>query len=354
MRRLTCIFLIVMLLAGGIARAEEKVISYQKDITIPRVNTKNNPVIKGESPLTGLPDSGERYTPIALPLDNTPDAYPHWGISEVSLLFQVPLTENGGTRLMALFGDTYPKQVGGVRSGRMSILPLARAFHAAFAYGGVPPIEKGPVSVDEWLTEWSFRKPTRHFNLLGANYRERVKTIPKPHNLSAHVADIHKNLVGRKMKFDVRPFLFTDEPLDRGDKAPVISIQYQNRKNLDKTNSESASTFTWLPETGYIRTSKTGEMIDRTTGETVPFANVIVMRVPVEWENGYPYYRDQMRGSGQADIFQSGRYIQGAWVHEDHAERLIFLDDKGKELRFQRGKTFFILGEDLIVSYIDD
>ena len=92
-------------------------------------------------------------------------------------------------------------------------------------------------------------------------------------------------------------------------------------------------------------------MTDRITGETVPFANVIIMRVPVEWESGYQYYADQMRGSGQADIFQSGRYIQGAWVHESHTERLVFLDDTGNELTFQRGKTFIALGEDMIVSY---
>ena len=86
--------------------------------------------------------------------------------------------------------------------------------------------------------------------------------------------------------------------------------------------------------------------MDRTTGEAVPFANVIIMRIPVKWESGYPYYADQMRGSGQADIFQSGRYIEGSWYREDVTGRLIILDEEGNELQFQRGKSFFILNNE--------
>ena len=32
-------------------------------------------------------------------------------------------------------------------------------------------------------------------------------------------------------------------------------------------------------------------------------ANVIIMRVPVEWHRDYPFFEDHMRGTGQADIF---------------------------------------------------
>ena len=354
MRKLICILITILLLAGCAACADGKTISF--DTSIPRIKgtPTDNPVIEGESPLTGLPESGEKYTPIMLPLDNSPETYPLWGISDASILFQVPLTENGATRLLALFGDAYPEQAGGVRSGRMSMLPLVRAFHAVFAYAGYPPVGTESVSVDYWLTEWSFRKPTRHYNLLGGRYRERVSYVEQPHNLSAHVRELHKHISGRKIKFDVRPFLFTDEPLDRGDVAPVISVEYQVHDNLSKTNAASASTFTWTPGTGYIRTSEAGEMADRFTGETVVFANVIIMKIPVNWERGYPYYEDQMRGSGPACVFQSGRCIQGSWVHNGHSERLIFLDENGEELKLQRGRTFVVLGDEIIVTCRDE
>ena len=355
MRKLICAFLFIIFLLGGTACAEERIIPYQKDISVSKLtNTANNPAVEGESPLTGLPDSGEAYTPIMLPMDNSPEAYPLWGISDASILFQVPLKENGATRLLALFGDSYPEQAGGVRSGRMTMLPLAAAFHAAFAYAGLPPIGKEHVCVEKWLKKWSFQKPTRHYNLLGLHFRERVSYAKKPGNLSAHVNELHEHLAERELDFETRPFLFTDEPMNKGDKASVISVQYHKRNKPSDISPNSTSTFTWKPGTGYIRSSISGEMTDRTTGEAVPFANVIIMRIPVEWEAEYPYYADQMCGCGQADIFQSGNYIQGAWIRDSQTERLVFLDDTGKELTFQRGKTFIVLGEDMIVACSDD
>ena len=80
--------------------------------------------------------------------------------------------------------------------------------------------------------------------------------------------------------------------------------------------------------------------------------NVIVMRIGLEWTDDYPYYVSQMRGSGPAEIFQSGRYIQGSWVHATRPGRLIFLDENGQELTFQRGKSYIVLGDQrVVVSY---
>ena len=62
MRKLISIFLVLMLVSG-MACAEEKTITYQKEISIPKlINTVNNPVIEEECPLTGLPSSGEAYS----------------------------------------------------------------------------------------------------------------------------------------------------------------------------------------------------------------------------------------------------------------------------------------------------
>ena len=354
MRKLICAFFTIILLLGGTACAEERIIPSREDVNVSKLtNTANNPAIEGESPLTGLPAGGEAYTPIMLPMDNSPEAHPLWGIGDASILFQVPLKENGATRLLALFGDRYPEQAGGVRSGRMSMLPLAAAFHAVFAYAGLPPIGKEHVNVEKWLGKWSFQKPSRHYNLLGLHFRERVSYVKRPGNLSAHVSELHEHLAGRDLDFEMRPFLFTDEPANRDEKASVITVQYHMRHKPSDVSPNSTSTFTWKPGTGYIRSSISGDMTDRTTGETVPFANVIIMRIPVKWEAGYPYYEGQMCGSGQADIFQSGCYIQGAWIRDSQTERLVFLDENGKELEFQRGKTFIVLGEDMIVSCSD-
>lgn len=351
-KRLVCVLLAAFLLGASLAAiAEETVIQVDPAVSVPAEGfAENNPVIEGESPLTGLPLNGETYTPIMVPLDNSPEGHPLWGIGDASLLFQVPLADNGATRLLALFGDTYPAQAGGVRSGRMTMLPLARAFHAVFVYGGYPPIGSGNVSVSYYLDQWSFLKPTRHYNILGDRFRERVSYYNTPHNLSAHIRELHEHLLTRAMDFEVRPFLFTDAPLTRGAEASEITLQFHGKKKTKaEGNANSNCTFTWT-ENGYSRTSASGEMADRETGAAVLFSNVIILRVPVEWERDYPFYKDHLRGGGQADIFQSGRYIRGSWSHATRTGRLVFLDETGRELTFQRGKTFIILGDEHIVA----
>ena len=97
-------------------------------------NYRNNPVIPGISSTTGLRSSGEEYTPIMVVLDNAEAAYPHWGVSQADIIFQVPNAGKGATKLLALFADFYPAQAGGVRSARATMLPLAVAWNAALAY----------------------------------------------------------------------------------------------------------------------------------------------------------------------------------------------------------------------------
>ena len=69
MRKLICVCLAVMLLAGVcIACAEEKIIEVENKVPIPKLAPKDRAAAAGESPFTGLPASGEAYTPIMVPL----------------------------------------------------------------------------------------------------------------------------------------------------------------------------------------------------------------------------------------------------------------------------------------------
>ena len=307
-----------------------------------------NPVIEGVSSTTGLPSSGEAYTPILLVLDNAEDAYPHWGISQADILFQIPNAGKGATKLMALFADNYPEQAGGARSGRATMLPIANAFDSAFAYAGPPATSGSNVSVDKLIKKWDIKK--KCYNLLGNDFRERVKYTESPHNLSAHIKEIHEDLIKSGIEFTQHPFLFTDDPLDRGESASYISLEHygdSKKKNSHKNNA-SSSTFAYDPEKkSYTRSSATGVNVDRDTNEPVEFANVIVIRTALSWQSGYPYYKNHLVNNGVAEIFQNGHYIQGAWVRKSQTSRIVFLDENGEELKFQRGKTFMVVTNDV-------
>ena len=73
------------------------------------------------------------------------------------------------------------------------------------------------------------------------------------------------------------------------------------------------------------------------------FANLIVQWTELKFNGKASAPLLKEVGEGNADIFTGGRYIAGYWVRESVSSRTIFYDDKGEEIRLQRGKTFINL-----------
>ena len=345
--------------AAAMAPTEDRSVhvvgTLETDVPLAESYPENNPVISGVSSTTGLPASGERFTPIVMVLDNAEDAYPHWGVADADIIFQVPNAGAGATKLLGLFADHYPEQAGPVRSGRVSMVPAVMSFDAAFAYAGQPPLHGGTVDLDEAAMQFGLRKSHRMYNLLNSNaFKERLENIGS-HNLSCHVRNIHEDLIEENVEFEERPFLFTDEPRTEGKDAAVIRVLHRGDDPKAGSNSASRAVFKYDPETGdYTRTNSSGVYTDRRTGETIHFANVIVLRVKFAYEKNYIYLDKHMTGSGTAEIFQNGKYVRGAWVRDETDSRLVLVDEDGSELKLQRGKSFIVITNDVSdVIYTD-
>ncbi len=307
-------------------------------------NYPDSPVIEGMDSLTGLPASGEPYTPILVVIDNAEEAHPHWGVSKEDIMFQVPNAGAGATKLLALFANEYPEQAGGVRSARATMLPIAMAWDAAFVYAGMPPLKGSNANVDYLLRKWNIAKNERSYNMLLKDFKERVDYVSSPHNLSCHVGEIHRYLLSRNVAFEQRPFLFTDEERTDGEQAMEIKMVHKGGDSKKKANPASTSRFTYNPELhAYIRSNSSGDYIDRDSGEAISFANVIVLRTKYGWENNYVFLARHLVGKGVIEIFQNGRYVRGAWLRESKTGRLILIGPDGKELQMQRGKTFIVV-----------
>ena len=369
MRRAGIWLLVTALMLGCVfdAAAEPRIIQPVMDLKLSDSVIANiaesNPEEEGINPLTGMPLT-EEYTPITLVLDNSPEAYPHWGVAAADWIVQTPLRPDAGTRLVAVYGGTYPEQAGGVRSARMTTLPVSNLFKAAAAFAGWPANWEENISVEQWIDTWDYNEPVHYYDLLGTKYRERVKFLSAPQNLSAHVQEIHASLVKRmgqgKIKFEKRFFRFADEPLTEGDDAASIQARFvvtnpeaEGIADEDRLESfNSACTFAYEEGEGYTRESRAGLYSDRDTGEVLHFANVIIMRVPIIWEGNYPYYEDHLRGCGQLEVFQNGKHFTGAWYRSGRRARLVLLDEEGNEIALQRGRTFMIIGDDdTVISY---
>ena len=354
MKRIFAVLMIFVLLMGSVACAEDMTLikGTLKNTIKLKKSYPDNPVIEGVSSTTGLPASGEAYTPLMVVLDNSEAAHPHWGVSQADIIFQVPNAGEGATKLLALFADNYPEQAGGVRSARTPMVPIAKSWDAAFAFAGGPELKSVNVDPTSLMSKIGMYKAKKVYNLMGA-WAHRVDFVKRPHNSSCHVLDIHNDLMTNGATFEQRPFLFTDEPRTEGEDATYIEIAHRGDDKKTRPNPASQASYTYDAELGaYIRSNSSGEYVDRDTMEAVPFANVIVLRVKFKWTSGYLYLNDHLKGSGVAEIFQNGKYVRGAWQRNTSDDRIVFIGPDGKELPMQRGKTFIVVTNDVTeVSY---
>lgn len=354
MKRAFSLMMVFLLLFASAACAEDMTLitNAGKNTIKLQKSYPANPVEEGVSPTTGLAASGEAYTPILLVLDNAEDAYPHWGVSQADILFQIPNAGSGATKLMALFADHYPEQAGGARSARASMVPVAKAWDAAFAYAGGPELDNTNVDPFKLINKWGMRGNNRSYNLLGG-FAERVDFVSSPHNSSANILRIHEDILADGATFEQRPFLFTDAARTEGETAEFIKVVHRGDDKKGNSNAASYATYTYVPEqNGYIRTNSSGDYIDRDNNETLYFANVIVLRNRFSWNSGYVYLRNHLVGSGVAEIFQNGKYVRGAWFRDSQNDRIVFVGPDGAELPMQRGKTFIVVTNDVTeVSY---
>ena len=353
MKKTAALILAAALLLGclAVAQADTVVIGNTSAPVPVKDSYPDNPVVEGENPFTGLPASGEPFTPVLLVL-GPPDYEPFWGHGDADILFLVPNQGAGSTKEMALFADVYPRSSGGSRSARMTMLPFANAFDSAFASGAYPPLnDESKINVKYWISKWGYNKNGKYYNLLGNYFKERINEVngyPKRDsaNLGFLVRQAHQDMIDKNVPFEVRPFRFADEALDHGDAAPSFSMTYfgnQDRLAARTDRPESNCSFTWQEGTGYSKRGTNGIMYDLASSDEIHFANVIVLWTDYDFEGGYYGLKNYFVGNGQADIFQNGKHITGAWVRTDLFGRLILLDDSGEALKLQRGKTFFLV-----------
>ena len=353
--RAFALLLALCLCVGGFALAEDDLTTIKGTLDTPvklRQEYPDNPVVEGFSSTTGLSASGEAFTPIVVDLDG--GAYPHWGIADADIIFQVPNQGSGSSKLLALFADHYPEECGGVRSARASMVPIVAAWDAAFAYASIAPVEGSNVNVDKLTMRLGLRKSGDNykcFSLLGnnVNWKVRKKDVKEPGNLSCFVRNIHNELIEKNVPFEERPFRFTNTPRTDGVDATYIRILHRGDSADKNINSASTATYEYSEEAGgYLRYYNTGDAdADRYTGEAPVFTNVIVLRVKNNWYNGYLYLKDHLVGSGCIEIFQNGRYVRGARYRKDETSRLVLIGPDGNELEMQRGKSFIVIGNDI-------
>lgn len=324
--------------------------------------------IPGQSPVTGLPWTGD-YLPMLVQIDNSVGTikvnghnvktagvgkYAPWGIQYADIIYEEMLVSTGATRFAALFNDCFAQGqpsagVGPVRSCRNGPLMLRAQWQAGLVY-------RGGFAGFQWEQLQQIANAVAPGTLIDT-HRNKYHSMTQlvrgkrvPYNLSVDLIQMRETLRG-VLTSTPHPFLFKDEPYSGGTYAPAHTI------HLDWGDQSNISHFLYDESTNaYLRYSGPGTKASRwalfaaftlpvDTSENskapLPFANLIVQRMTYEQEDGSKIRLNlQTVGHGNADIFIDGLYIPGYWVCTAADAPTVFYDDRGEELRLNRGKTF--------------
>lgn len=261
--------------------------------------------------------------PFAVMVSSDAETRPLSGISEADMVFEMPVVENGFTRMMAVYQCGRPKEIGSVRSARLDFVPLALGLDVVYAHFG------GEHEVLEELNSGIID------NIDGLKYDEiyyyRKKGIPMPHNSFTNfdlLGEISSKL-GYKLSDEGIGYPHEKERGSQGEiqPPPVFKEPFVVDWKYDKnTNS-------------YFRSRSGKPEIDKNTGGQVEAKNVVI--IETTWS---PINKDYIRvktiGSGKAAIYKNGQIISGSWEKKDDKSKLYFYDQGGREIKFVPGSIW--------------
>jgi len=263
--------------------------------------------------------------PVAVMIDNHPDARPQSGIDQAGLVYEAEV-EGYYTRLMAVFAsDDKVVKIGPVRSARPYFADWAQDLNAVYAHcGGSPEAlvdieQKGVVDLNQFYSGAIFWRSTDR---------------PAPHNIYLSSENYNKFLSDKNISagnFSAWQFK-DDSPLNNSSSSGEILINYQAPEFQVK----------WIYQVSgndYIRYY--GAQPELTADNKLIIAkNIIIQTVPaVVIDNDLRLKMDDV-GSGTSTICLDGACQPGRWTKPDAATRTKFSYAGGEEVKFNAGPTW--------------
>lgn len=302
--------------------------------------------------------------PLAVMIENTPDARPQSGLSNADVVFEA-MAEGGVTRFMGMFYcnvQTADTTLAPIRSARTYFIDWAAGFnlplyvHVGGANTPGPANALGQLGDYGWngqndMNQFSIGYPTfvRDYNRIPGRElatehtmvtsTEKLWAVATKRgwtNMSPSRNVGRKTVTGTDWAAGFTPWAVADDQPASSPTAPTISFEfwdgfttYAAKWDYDKTTN------------AYKRFTANEPHVDLNTNQQIMAKNVIVMfqeeKGPID-ESKHMLYKTT--GTGDALIFSNGAVTKGRWNKKDRESQLTFTDAKGKPVTFARGMTW--------------
>ncbi|EKD55973.1 MAG: hypothetical protein ACD_58C00324G0005 [uncultured bacterium] len=271
--------------------------------------------------------------PIAIMVENHPDARPQSGLDKASIVYEA-IAEGGITRFMAIFGPNAPEKVGPVRSARTYYLDWALEYDAAYAHvgGNIDALDLIPQIGVKDLDQ--FRYGTQ------AYWREPQADKATEHTMYTDLTKLYSIVQekGWDSKTDFTSLTFkSDITKDQRPTSQSITINFSSNSYLVKWDYDRETNM-------YLRSMSGSTHKDAVSKDQLKAKNIIIQEVAREavvtriGENGW---KMTTIGTGNAKIYQDGKEIIATWKKDNRTARTKFSDSNNKEIEFNPGTTWY-------------
>ena len=311
----------------------------------------------------------EQKRPLAVMIENTPDARPQSGLSSSDVVFEA-VAEGGVTRFMAMFycgAQKYDVLLAPIRSARTYYIDWASGFnrplyvHVGGANVPGPTDALGQLSDYGWtgendLNQFSIGYPTfvRNYNRLEGKEiatehtmetsTERLWEVGEERgwtNMSPDLGSGRYLVPASNWQDGYQGWSFMDQSPGAGN---VTDIAYEFWTGYE----DYAVNWEYLPEKNTYRRFLAGEQhTDLNNDKQIEASNVVVLLTAEKGPlNEKKHMMYDTTGTGDALIFRNGEVIESTWIKKDRESELSFTDSKGKDVEFERGMIW--------ISVVDD
>ncbi len=295
----------------------------------PPAYTTESPAIV-ESPLDGrpVPRAAATQRPIAVIIENHPEARPQWGLARASRVYE-SLTEGPITRYLAMFGTQDVDRLGPVRSIRTQFLNYVMETGAALAHvgGNEDALDLIPTLRVTNLDAFAFPRAYRRIPQRGIPYEHTMFTS------IAALRDVADEHGWGEWAAVAHPIWKGDAPLSQRPASQTVTINFSDPRFLVR----------WLyrrDTNDYVRELAGRPDIDAGSGSVLRASTIAIMVVPRA--EGRTHIREDTWtyddvGSGPAWVIEDGTLISATWHKESRAARLVFTGPNGAEIAMDRG-----------------
>lgn len=307
--------------------------------------TETEPVFLYHNPLTGEGmDALPTNRLYALSLNNVKAAMPQYGIGQADVLCEIS-TEGGTTRCLGIYYDFDNVQTfGSIRSARPYIINIAQAFDAILVHAGGSAEARDLLASTGWETldgvrgsgagNYFYRDQSR----LNSGYAYEHTLFITPTDIINYTAKLGHSAT-RSNGVDLG-WHFSDEGLTDGSAANTITAWFSISGS--SASNVKATAMVYSADYGvYLARQYGSNWIDGSTGKTLSFRNVLVLRTDTTVQSGSEgRLTVDLTGSGTGYYACNGTVVNIKWSRASATDPFTFTLEDGTPVILGVGKTY--------------